>query len=282
VKVKPKIFFSILSSIIFFIIFTGLILFSFLYSKNLFLIFVYSLIGLLPGVFIFIEGVKAFQRKMLIEDIPTSKTRSIAMGLVEISGEVVPAKNMILKSPLTKTNCVYYRLVIEEERSSGKSRVWVTIKDEEKRTYFYVKDETGLVLVDPKGAEVDVSPNFSFNSGLGKDPPDFVKCYLLANNISYQDFFGINKKMRFYEYCIAPKDKIFIMGTAGDNPFIEEGWAQSGIEDIMIQKGEGEIYYISNRSEKEILSRLKLKAIGFILLGGFIIIGSLAFVLYYT
>jgi len=282
VKVKPKIFFSILSSIIFFIIFTGLILFSFLYSKNLFLIFVYSLIGLLPGVFIFIEGVKAFQRKMLIEDIPTSKIRSIAMGLVEISGEVVPAKNMILKSPLTKTNCVYYRLVIEEERSSGKSRVWVTIKDEEKRTYFYVKDETGLVLVDPKGAEVDVSPNFSFNSGLGKDPPDFVKYYLLANNISYQDFFGINKKMRFYEYCIAPKDKIFIMGTAGDNPFIEEGWAQSGVEDIMIQKGEGEIYYISNRSEKEILSRLKLKAIGFILLGGFIIIGSLAFVLYYT
>ena len=76
--------------------------------------------------------------------------------------------------------------------------------------------------------------------------------------------------MRFTEYCILPGSKIYILGTAGDNPFMEEGWAQFGIEDVMIQKDEN-IYYISDKSEKEILAHLKWKSILCIILGIFLI-----------
>ncbi|MEM7825743.1 MAG: GIDE domain-containing protein [Candidatus Aenigmatarchaeota archaeon] len=243
--------------------------------------FFYPLIGLGFGTFLFIEGVSFYKRKRLIEDIPRSKIRSIAMGLVEVYGEVIPAKRMILRSPLTNSTCVYYKLVIKEEKTSGKRRVWVTVKNEEKRTYFYIKDETGLVLVDPNGAEIDVPAKFEFDSYFGKDPPNFVKKYLLANNIEYKDFFGINKNMRFYEYYIAPRNRLFIMGTAGDNPFIKEGWASSGTEDVMIKRGDDEIYYISTRSEREILNSLKWKAIGGIFGGGFLITLCLFVILLY-
>lgn len=227
------------------------------------------------GVFLFLLGIYYFKRKRLIEDIPTSKIRSLAMGLVEIYGEVVPIKDKILKSPFTQKDCVYYKYVIEELKKSGKRAKWVIVKMGGKCTHFYLQDETGSVLVDPNGAEIDLPPTFTFESGLGRDPPEPIKNFLRENNISFEGLFGINKTMRFREYCIQPKDKLYIMGTAGDNPFVEEGWAQTSVEDIMIQKGDN-IYYISNRSEKEVAKKFKWMSIGGMVFGGLLIIISLA------
>lgn len=234
-----------------------------------------SILSFIPilgfGIFLFILGVHWFRRKRLIEDIPTSKIRSIPMGLVEIFGEVVPTKYKILKSPLTQRDCVYYKYLIEELRSSGKRTEWVTIKSGEDATYFYLQDETGIVLVDPKQAEIDISPTFTFESRVGKDPPESIKNFLKANNLSFEGFLGINKTMRFTEYCILPKDRLYVLGTAGDNPFVEEGWAQTGTEDVMIQKGEN-VYYISNKSEKEIVKKLKWMSLGGMFFGGLLMI----------
>ncbi|MDD5086676.1 MAG: hypothetical protein PHV16_02895, partial [Candidatus Nanoarchaeia archaeon] len=58
------------------------------------------------GVFLFWEGIKTLKHKRLIENIPTSKIRSLAMGLVEIYGEVVPAYKEVLKSPFSNKDCV--------------------------------------------------------------------------------------------------------------------------------------------------------------------------------
>jgi hypothetical protein len=49
----------------------------------------YSVGGLLLGLYVFYRGFHHFRRKRLIENTPTSKVRSIAMGLVEIFGTVV-------------------------------------------------------------------------------------------------------------------------------------------------------------------------------------------------
>ncbi|MEM5869618.1 MAG: GIDE domain-containing protein [Candidatus Aenigmatarchaeota archaeon] len=235
----------------------------------------YSILTLLFGIFIFCLGIHYFKKKRLIEDIPTSKIRSIAMGLVEIYGKVVPIKDRILKSPLTQTECVYYKYLIEELKKSEESSKWVIIKVGENGTYFYLQDETGSVLVDPKWAEIDLVATFTFESGPGKDPPESVKSFLEANNIRSKDFFGMNKTMRFREFCIRPGDKLYIIGTAGDNPFVKEGWAQSGVEDVMIQKGEN-IYYISNRSEKEVVKKLMWKSLGIMFIGGLLIIVAVA------
>jgi hypothetical protein len=73
------------------------------------------------GLAVFIIGFIFFRKKRLIENIPTSKIRSIAMGLVEIFGQVIPIKERIFKSPFTEKQCVYYQFTIEEYQSSVKN-----------------------------------------------------------------------------------------------------------------------------------------------------------------
>jgi hypothetical protein len=236
-----------------------------------------SVLLMLIGLAVFAIGFIWFRKKRLIENIPTAKIRSIAIGLVEIFGQVIPIKERIFKSPFTEKECVYYHFAIEEYRSSGKNSYWVTIKNGEQRGLFYLKDDTGSVLIDPTGATIEARRDFEYQSGLGKDPPEQVIRFLATNNLSHEGFFGLNKTMRYRETIIIPNDTLYIMGTAGENPFKKEG--TNHVDSIMIQKGKHEKqYYISDKSEKQILKNLAILTYGMWALGIIlIIVGAILF-----
>lgn len=226
----------------------------------------YTLLVLGAGIYLFVNDFKWFWEKRLIENTPTSKIRSIAMGLVEIFGEAQPKDGRMIKAPFSNKECLYCKYTVEEYRKSGKSSRWVTIKNGEDRTFFYIKDETGAVLVDSEGANTDIPMDSEFNSSCGKNPPENIIKFLESNGMSYEGFLGMNKTMRYREYFIAPEDKVYIMGTAEDNPFVEEESSQKSEQDIMIHKGNS-FYYISDKPEKEILGNYNWKVTGG-LLGG--------------
>ena len=82
--------------------------------------------------------------------------------------------------------------------------------------------------------------------------------------------------MKYSEYFIAPGDKLYIMGTAGDNPYVKEASAEKGVEDIMIKKGKFEkFYYISDKQEDAVLFKFTAKTYGGIIIGSFLILLSL-------
>jgi hypothetical protein len=233
------------------------------------------------GIGLFVWAIISFKNKRLIENIPTSKIRSIAMGLVEIYGEVVASIDNILKSPFSQKECVYYRYKIEEYRSSGKSSHWATIRKGTNYVYFYIKDDTGKVLVDPKDAKIDIPADNVFKSSMGKDPSHTVQQFLQKEKVKFEGaFLGINKTMRYTEYFIAPKDKLYILGTAADNPFVKDASTTEGVEDVIIKKGKHEkFYYISDRSEKMILRRLnRIVIYGFVFGSLLIILGFISFI----
>lgn len=236
--------------------------------------FVFSIILFVIGIPLFAIGFIWLKQKRLIENIPTSKIRSIAMGLVEIYGEIVPWQDTTLKSPMTNRDCVYYKYSIEEYHRSGKHSHWVTIKKDMGSIHFNLKDETGMVLVNPKGAKIDIPRDFEFKSGFGKDPPKSVQRFLKINNLRFEgSLFGFNKTMRFRESFIEPFDKLYIMGTADDNPFVDDATTKKGVEDVLIQKGKHDkFYYISDKSEREVLKALKGKVVFGIGLGSICII----------
>lgn len=62
--------------------------------------------------------------------------------------------------------------------------------------------------------------------------------------------------MRFREYVIQPDDMLYIMGTATDNPYVEEFSSQKNEADIMIKKGENKICYITKKPEKKMLEEM--------------------------
>jgi len=156
------------------------------------------------------------QRKRLILDTPSSKVRSAAMGLVEITGLANGPYTM--PAPVTGLPCYYYRTMAWRWERTGKSSKWVKVADESLNLPFYLDDNTGRVLVDPNGAEMDIHRDFHeeynslFSSTLEVSAP---VCSFLARHAVSTD-----NKIKIEEYCIKPKNALFILGTLAENPGI--------------------------------------------------------------
>ncbi|MBI2136085.1 hypothetical protein HYU06_03370 [Candidatus Woesearchaeota archaeon] len=222
---------------------------------------IYSVFGFIFGIYLFFKGFEWLKLKRMVENMPTSKIRSLAMGLVEIYGEVVPAKGHLLKSPFSAHDCVYYKYEIQELRRSKRLTYWATIKSGKKGAYFFLKDNTGQVLTNPADAEIDIPLDFESQT-LNSKNNLLLKAFFKSINFSDAGFLGSGRTLKYLEYYIAPKDKLYIMGTAGDNPFVEEGTGIYNAADIMIQKGSDQIYYISDSNEKDLVAKLKRKTFG--------------------
>jgi hypothetical protein len=101
----------------------------------------------------FYEFTRFLRLKRYIDDMPESKARSAAMGMVELRGVCERACN--LTTPLTQAPCVYFRYdrysVDEGPRGEqGWQRIGTLISGD---APFYLRDETGRVLIDPAGAD---------------------------------------------------------------------------------------------------------------------------------
>jgi hypothetical protein len=236
-----------------------------------------AIVGLILGLVLFFSGFSTLKFKRLIENTPTSKIRSLAMGLVEVYGEALPI-NKPLKSPLSQTDCVYYFVNIEEYRSQGKHSSWVSVYVTQSKERFYIKDDTGKVVVDPEFAVMDLPADNVSQSSFGKDPSKQITGFLTKNNISYEGLLGANKTMRYTETFIAPKDKLYVMGTATTNTDVSATSKNS--DNIIITKGDKKnIFYISDSQEKDILKKLNRTVLWSIYGGGALTLACLVILL---
>ncbi len=183
-------------------------------------ILLYCILGFGAGVGLFIYGFRLLQRRRLILDTPFSKIRSASMGMIEVSGQAVGPYTMV--APITGRACYYYRTLVWEWKQSGKNKNWVKVAGECMHLPFFIDDNTGRLLVDPRGADLDLHCDFkeefcdSFFSTKDAAP---------ANVHSFLSRHGIvtSNKIKVEEYCIKPKNSLFLLGTLGENPGIEVG-----------------------------------------------------------
>ncbi len=178
----------------------------------------WCVLGLCAGIFSFVQGFRLLQRRHLILDTPFSKIRSASMGMVELSGLAVGPYTMV--APLSARPCYYYRTLVWEWKRQGKSSEWVKVAAECMHLPFFLDDNTGRVLVDPRGADLDIHCDFleEFSDALftTKDPaPSSVRAFLARHGVD------TNNKIKVEEYCIKPKNSLFILGSLADNPGIE-------------------------------------------------------------
>ncbi|UCD84913.1 MAG: hypothetical protein JSU92_01615 [Deltaproteobacteria bacterium] len=111
------------------------------------------------GLLLFLHGFVCLRRARRIENIPTSRIRSMPMGPVEIAGKA--ASYVPLKTPYSLVDCVWYSYVVQEYRqrfsTHGRRGGFVTVASgSSEDTPFYVEDDTEKTLVDPRGAVVEV------------------------------------------------------------------------------------------------------------------------------
>jgi hypothetical protein len=105
--------------------------------------------GLLTGASLW-AGFHFLRLKQHVENTPTSKARSLAMGLVELQGRAV--RKYALISPVSHLPCVFYR--VRKYRRDSKNRWRLSYSDDSRHVPFYLEDDTGKVTIDPRGASV--------------------------------------------------------------------------------------------------------------------------------
>lgn len=109
--------------------------------------------GLIPGILsaaLFWGGFHYLRLKRRVENTPTSKVRSMAMGMVEVHGRAI--RQYALVSPMSQMPCVYYRL--RKYRRDRNSSWRLCSESSSGHVPFQLEDETGRVTVNPQGAWV--------------------------------------------------------------------------------------------------------------------------------
>jgi hypothetical protein len=196
---------------------TLIVLVTYRHSDSTRLLF-WCAVGFCAGIYLFFHGFQLLGRRRLILDTPVSKIRSASMGMVEISGLAVGPYTMI--APITARPCYYFRTIVWEWKQRGRSKEWVKVAAECMHVPFFVDDNTGRMMVDPRGAELelhrDFQKEFCDSFFTTKDPaPDNVRTFLARHGIA------TNNKIKVEEFCIKPKNSLFILGTLAENPGIE-------------------------------------------------------------
>jgi hypothetical protein len=180
----------------------------------------WAVAGAIFGVVLFVRGFQMLRFKRLILSTPSSKVRSAAMGLVELTG--MSKGPHTIPAGITGEACFYYRAMAWQLRQSGRSNQWMKVADESLYVPFFIEDPTGRVLVDPRGAELDVHCNFKDRFGVSYFAADMmpanVSAYLARNGLAGCD------GTRIEEYCIKPDYPLFVLGTLGANP-LRGQWA---------------------------------------------------------
>lgn len=176
------------------------------------------ILGFCTGLYLFFRGFVLLQRRHLILNTPASKVRSAALGLVELNG--LAAGPYTITAPVTTRPCYYYRTTVREWKQSGRSKQWVTIADECFHVPFFLDDNTGSVMVNPRGAELDLHRDFhqEFCDSLftmKEDVHGNVRSFLSRHGVS------TTNKIQVEEFCIKPKNALFVLGTLAENPGLE-------------------------------------------------------------
>jgi hypothetical protein len=109
--------------------------------------------GLLPffaAILLFGYGFYFLRMKREMENTPTSRVRSIAMGMVEVKGQA--RRTYALVSPMSHTPCVYYRLT--KYRRDRNERWRIASISSSANVKFELEDATGRVEIDPHGCRI--------------------------------------------------------------------------------------------------------------------------------
>lgn len=202
-------------------------------------------LGCLVGAF------RALRRKRLIDDVPTSRTQGVFIGLAELKGTA--ESEMPLTSYLAGTRCVQYAWQVDEHWSRtvhetytdakghthSRTRTesgWTKVAGDSQSIPFYLKDDTGVIRVVPEGATIHsitvfnetCSPNS--DSYYGKGPARGVP--------------NSTHRRRFHETALPLHTMLYVMGQARERKDV--------VAAEIANDKDAPMFVISTRTEKQL------------------------------
>jgi hypothetical protein len=181
-----------------------------------------SVIVMIVITFLLLWGsISALKRQWLLEDLPTSKTVGVFIGLVELKGTAESESPLV--GYFSEKHCVWYSWQVQEHwrrtetktytdeggriktRTQTKSG-WTVISSGEESQLFYLKDDLGVVRINPYKAEIH-SQNV-FNKTCSKSSPLYYK------KAPQQAIANSTGKRLFTEQAILLHQPIYVVGQS--------------------------------------------------------------------
>lgn len=248
--------------------------------------------SLIAGPFMFARGFRDLRVRELIRNTPTAHIHSMAMGLVEVCGDVTPRSHAI--APFSGKSCAYW----EVEIAVAGRRGWTTVHRNTSGHPFFLRDATGTALVYPSGALCKLGPGVEERCN-GLSLPECYAQYLGQQNLAMRHVWRLSE-MRFRERLLEENQRVFVLGTAMPRPNVitlsevealegtgTDGPVHSPVADLMretsavIRRGEGEpAFIISQESERSLTFDLGWEAGGRLLGGPALTLYGLGYWLY--
>jgi hypothetical protein len=198
---------------------------------------------------------RAGKQLWLVDNLPTSKTTGVFIGLVELKGTAESANP--LASYLRQQPCVCYSFSIDEHWSrivtetytdnEGKTQSrtreesgWKTVASGGEMIPFYLQDDCGVVLVLPQGAKIEPVTIFEETCTrfdplyYAKGPPEAVM--------------DSDHRRRFVETAIPLHGLLYIIGQARER--------QDVVAPQICADANAPMFLISTRSEEEVSTGL--------------------------
>ncbi|HWX23025.1 MAG TPA: GIDE domain-containing protein [Candidatus Binatia bacterium] len=178
-------------------------------------------VGALLGLLCLTAAFRSGRRWRLVENLPTSKTTGVFIGLVELKGTAESGRP--LTSYLAERPCVFYQWSVEEHWSrtvtetytdkDGNTQTrtrqesgWTSVANGGEMIPFYLKDDCGVILVRPEGAKLESVAMLDQTCGRG-DPLYYGKGPDGA--VGDSDY-----RRRFRETGIPQQAELYLMGQA--------------------------------------------------------------------
>ncbi len=154
---------------------------------------------------------KGIVRRKLRKAVQVSIANFKDDEIAKVRGEVKFVKEP-LTAPLSGRACAHYRVVVEEQRKSGKSRSWHTIIEEEQSSNFLVKEGSHYALMDHKNRKSYLVPDAKYDSGFLNDATPHLEAFLNKYGHKSEGFFGMNKTIRYREGVLEEGELVAVTG----------------------------------------------------------------------
>lgn len=113
-----------------------------------------------------------------------------------------------LKAPLSKRECVFYQVKVEERKSKSTS----TIISEEKYVNFTLEDNNFTILVDTSNAYCHLVQDRKDSSGFLDNANREMEELLRSHNEESTGLFGMNRSLKYYEGVLEEGEEITVAG----------------------------------------------------------------------
>ena len=189
---------SMISSLIVHIMATGVIIIATVFA-----------VILIAVAFLFSEKAKV---KRGLRRYPQTNIGSFPPGgLGSVKGKVV-LHGQSLTAPLSGRACVYYRVIVEEHRSSGKSSHWHKIIDDVQSGTVLISDGSGYALINAKKSRSHIVSDANYRSGTFNDATPELENFLQQHNRQSTGLLNFNKSLRYKEGILEENELIAVGG----------------------------------------------------------------------